>query len=73
MEYSETECVFIVKYYFIWKQFPVVREAFSNAFPDKEVPNKTTIRRLAEIKLDNNMPTGGNKIRQQYADWRQWN
>jgi hypothetical protein len=28
---------------FVWKSFAVVREAFSNACPDKEVPSKTTL------------------------------
>jgi hypothetical protein len=38
--------VFILEHYFASKSFAAVREAFSNAHPDKEVPNKTIIRRL---------------------------
>jgi hypothetical protein len=38
--------VFIFEYYFTSKSFDAVREAFSNAYPDKDVPNKTTIHRL---------------------------
>jgi hypothetical protein len=32
----------IFEHYFASKQFDAVREKFSNAYPDKEVPNKTT-------------------------------
>jgi hypothetical protein len=35
--------VFIFENYFASTSFVAVREAFSNAYPDKEVPNKTTI------------------------------
>jgi hypothetical protein len=38
--------VFILEYYFASKSFAAVREAFSNAYPDKEIPNKTTIHRM---------------------------
>jgi hypothetical protein len=38
--------VFILEHYFVSKAFAAVREAFSNAYPEKEVPNKTTIHRL---------------------------
>jgi hypothetical protein len=44
MAYSKSERVFILERYFASKPFAVVRETFSNAYPDKEVPNKTTIR-----------------------------
>jgi hypothetical protein len=47
MVYSE--CVFILKNYFASKSFAAVREAFSNANPDKELWNKTTIHRLSRI------------------------
>jgi acyl carrier protein phosphodiesterase len=40
------ECVFILEHFFASKSFDAVREAFSNAYPDKELPNKTTIHRL---------------------------
>jgi hypothetical protein len=38
--------VFILEHYFASKSFAAVREEFSSAYPDKEVPNKTTIQRL---------------------------
>jgi hypothetical protein len=44
--YSRAERVFILEHYSSSKSFAVVREAFSNAYPDKEVPNKTTVHRL---------------------------
>jgi hypothetical protein len=34
--------VFILEHYFVWKWIAADREAFSNAYPDKEVPNKKT-------------------------------
>lgn len=37
---------FIIKHYFASKSFVVVREAFSNAFLNNEVPNKITMDRL---------------------------
>jgi hypothetical protein len=37
--------VFILEHYFASKSFAAVREAFSNAYPDKEV-SKTTTKRL---------------------------
>jgi hypothetical protein len=43
MVYSWAECVFILEHYFAMKLFAVVREAFSYAYPDKEVLNKTTL------------------------------
>jgi hypothetical protein len=33
--------VFILQYYFASELFSAVCEAFSNVYPDKEVPNKT--------------------------------
>jgi hypothetical protein len=47
MMYSRAERVFILEHDFAAKSFAAVREAFSNAYPDKEVPNKITIHRLA--------------------------
>jgi hypothetical protein len=44
--YSQAVRVFILEHSFASKQFSAVREAFSNAYLDKEVPNKTTIHRL---------------------------
>jgi hypothetical protein len=46
MVYSRAERVFILEYYFASKFFATVRKTFSNAYLDKEVPNKTTIHRL---------------------------
>jgi hypothetical protein len=43
---SRTERVFFLKHCFASTSFDAVREAFSNAYPDKEVPNMTTIHRL---------------------------
>jgi hypothetical protein len=43
MVYSWAEHVFIVKHCFASKSFAAVREAFSNAYPDKEILNKTII------------------------------
>jgi hypothetical protein len=44
--------VFILEHYFASKSFAAVREAFSNEYPDKGVPNKTTIHRLVIIFRD---------------------
>jgi hypothetical protein len=44
--YSRAELVFILEHYLASKSFAAVREVFNNAYPDKEVPNKTTIHRL---------------------------
>jgi hypothetical protein len=38
--------MFVIEYYFASKSFATVREAFNNASPNKEVPNKTTVHRL---------------------------
>jgi hypothetical protein len=46
MVYSLEERVFILENFLVLKSFASVREAFSNAYPDKKVPNKTTIHRL---------------------------
>jgi hypothetical protein len=43
--YSRAERMFILEHYFAPTSFAAVRETFSNAYPDKEVPKKT-IRRL---------------------------
>jgi hypothetical protein len=44
--------VFILEHYFASKSFATVREAFSNAYPDKELLNKTTVHRLVTKFLD---------------------
>jgi hypothetical protein len=36
----------MLKHYFTSESFAAVREAFSNAYPYKEVPNGTTVHRL---------------------------
>jgi hypothetical protein len=46
MVYSRAESVFILEHCFASKSFAAVRETFSNAYPDKEVPSKTTVHRL---------------------------
>jgi hypothetical protein len=38
--------VFILEHYFASESFTAVREAFHNAYPDREVQNKKTIHRL---------------------------
>jgi hypothetical protein len=40
---SLAERVFILEHYFVPKSFAAVREAFSNAYPDKEVPKQTAV------------------------------
>jgi hypothetical protein len=52
MVYSRAESVLILEHYFQSKWFAAVREAFSNAYPDKAVPNKTTIHRLVTTFWD---------------------
>jgi hypothetical protein len=52
MVYSRAERVFILEHYFELKSFAAVREAFINAYPDKEVPSKTTVHRLVRKFLD---------------------
>jgi hypothetical protein len=42
---SRAKRVFILEHYLAPKSFAAVRKAFSNAYPDKEVPNKTTVHR----------------------------
>jgi hypothetical protein len=46
MVHSRAERVFILEHHFVSKSFAAVREAFSNAYPDKGVPNKTTVHLL---------------------------
>jgi hypothetical protein len=46
MVYSRVERVFILEHCFVSKSFAAVREAIDHAYPDKEVPNKTTIHWL---------------------------
>jgi hypothetical protein len=40
--------MFILELYFVSKPFAVARAIFSNAYPDKEVMNNTTIHRLLQ-------------------------
>jgi hypothetical protein len=44
--------VFILEHYFASKSFAAVREAFNNAYPDKEIQNKITIHRLVTTFRD---------------------
>jgi hypothetical protein len=46
MVYSRAERVFILEHYFGSKSFAAVREASSNAYLDKQEPNKTKVHRL---------------------------
>jgi hypothetical protein len=46
MVFSLVERVFILEHYFASKSFDAACEAFSNAYHEEEVPNKTTIHRL---------------------------
>jgi hypothetical protein len=46
MVYSQAEHVFILEHYFALISFAAVREAFSKAYPTKEVPNKTIVHQL---------------------------
>jgi hypothetical protein len=48
MRCSQQERVFISECYFSSKSFIAVREAFHQVYPDKEVPNKTTVHRLVK-------------------------
>jgi hypothetical protein len=50
MVYSRAERVFILEHSFVSKSFAAVREAFRNAYPDKEVPNKTTYRVVTKFR-----------------------
>jgi hypothetical protein len=60
MVYSRAEHVFILEHYFASKSFAAVREAFSNAYPDKEVPNKTPTHRLVtKFRVDACLREGG--------------
>jgi hypothetical protein len=53
MVYSRAERVFILEHYFASKSFVAVREAFSNAYPDKGVLIKTTVHRLVtKFRMD---------------------
>jgi hypothetical protein len=52
--------VFILEHYFASKSFAAVREDFSSAYPDKEVPNKTTIHRMVTtFRVDSCLREGG--------------
>jgi hypothetical protein len=53
--YSPAERVFVLERYFALTSCAADREAFSSLYPDKEVPNKTTIHRLVTKFRD----TGG--------------
>jgi hypothetical protein len=46
MVYSQTERGFIVERYFASKWLAPLREAFSSAYRNKEVPNEATLHRM---------------------------
>jgi hypothetical protein len=46
MAHSWAKHVFILKHHFTLKLSAVIHEVFSNVYPDKEVPNKTTLHPL---------------------------
>jgi hypothetical protein len=48
MRYSQQERVFILESFFASKAFIAVRAASHRVYPDKEVPNKTTVHRLVK-------------------------
>jgi hypothetical protein len=50
MVYSRAERVFILEHIFASKSFAAVRESFSNAHPDKEVPNTTMHQLITEFR-----------------------
>jgi hypothetical protein len=50
--YSRVERVSIIEHNMALKPFVAICEAFSNAYPDKEVWNKTTIHRLVTTFRD---------------------
>jgi hypothetical protein len=52
MVYSRAERVFILEHYCASKSVADFREAFSNAYPDREVTNKTTKHRLVTTFWD---------------------
>jgi hypothetical protein len=47
---SQAERVFILGYFITPKSFAAVHEAFSNTYPDKEVPNNTTVHQLVTFR-----------------------
>jgi hypothetical protein len=59
MVYSRAELVPIFEHYFGSKSFAAVREAFSNAYPNKEVPNKTMYRLVTKLRVDACLQDGG--------------
>jgi hypothetical protein len=50
MAYSQAECVYILEHYVASKLFAAVPEAFTNACPDKEVPDKTIHQLLTQFR-----------------------
>jgi hypothetical protein len=52
MVYSRADHVFILEHYFASKSSAAVHEAFGNAYPDGEVPNKTTKGRVTKFQED---------------------
>jgi hypothetical protein len=50
MVYSRVERMLILEHHFASKSFADVPEAFSNAYSDKEVPNKTIHRLVTKFR-----------------------
>jgi hypothetical protein len=57
--YSQAERVSILEHYFASKSFAAVREAFSNTYPDKEVPKKTIRRLVTKFRVNDCLREGG--------------
>lgn len=54
---------FILNHYFASKSFAAVRETYSNAYPDKEIPSKTAIHRLVtQFRVDDCLRERGEKF-----------
>jgi hypothetical protein len=60
---SLAERVFILEHFFALKSFAAVHEIFSNAYPDKEVPNKTAIHRLVTKFRDTGRVSSSQQIK----------
>jgi hypothetical protein len=57
--YIHGQNVFILEHYFASKSFAAFREAFSNAYPDKEVLNTTVHRLVTTFWVDACLEGGG--------------
>jgi hypothetical protein len=57
--YPRAECLIILEHYFASKSFAAVREAFSNAHSDSELPNKTIHLLVTKFRVDAYLREGG--------------